>query len=60
MTSVYTEVDERLCTYCERIDDERHFILYYDVIDYERQCLFEKTNCHYPEFRDLDGLEKLK
>ena len=38
-----TEVNERLCAYCERIDDEKHFILYCDVIDYERQCLFEKV-----------------
>ena len=55
-----TEVNERLCAYCERIDDERHFILYCDVIDYERQCLFEKVNYHYPDFRDLDDLDKFK
>ena len=53
------EVNERLCTFCERIDDERHFILYCDAIDYKRQCLFEKVHFHYPEFRDLDDLEKL-
>ena len=41
-----TEVNNRLCTYCERIDDERYFIQYCDVIDYERQCLFEKVNYH--------------
>ena len=55
-----TEVNERLCAYCERIDDERHFILYCDVIDYESQCLFEKVNYHYPDFRDLDDLDKFK
>ena len=54
------EVNERLCAYCERIDDERHFILCCDVIDYERQCLFEKVNYHYPNFGDLDDLEKFK
>ena len=54
------EVNERLCAYCDRIDDERHFILYCDVIDYERQCLFEKVNYHYPDFRDLDDPEKFK
>ena len=49
-----TEVNERLFAYCEGIDDERHFILYCDVIDYERQCQFEKVNYHYPDLRDLD------
>ena len=57
---IKTEVNERLCAYCERIDDERHFILYCDVIDNERQCLFEKVNYHYPDFRDLDDLDKFK
>ena len=55
-----TDVNERVCAYCERINDERHFILYCDVIDYERQCLFEKVNYHYPDFRDLDDLDKFK
>ena len=55
-----TEVKQRLCSYSERIDDERHFISYCDVIDFERQCLFEKVNYHYLEFRDLDDLEKFK
>ena len=55
-----TEVNESLCAYCERIDDERHFILYCDVIGYKRQCLFEKVNYHYPDFRDLDDLGKFK
>ena len=43
-----TEVNERLCAYCKRIDDERHLILYCDVIDYERQCLFEKVKLPLP------------
>ena len=47
------EVNERLCTYCERIDDERHHILYCDVTGYKRQCLFEKVNCHYPDLMIL-------
>ena len=55
-----TEVNERFCTYCERIDDEGHFILYCDVTGYERQCLFEKVNYHYPDLRDLDDIDKLK
>ena len=29
-------------------------------MDYERQCLFEKVNYHYPDFRDLDDLKKFK
>ena len=59
-TNKVSLTNERLCAYCERTDDERHFILYCDVIDYDRQCLFEKVNYHYPDFRDLDDLDKLK
>ena len=55
-----TEVNERLCAYCERIDDERHFTLYRDVINYEHQCLLEKVNYHCPDFRDPDDLEIFK
>ena len=57
---INTEVNERLCAYCERIDDERHFTLYCDVINCEHQCLLEKVNYHYPDFRDPDDLEKFK
>ena len=32
-TNKVSLTNERLCAYCERIDDERHFILYCDVID---------------------------
>ena len=53
-------VNERLGAYCEIIDDERHFILHFDVIDLERQCLFEKVIYRYPDFCDLDDLEKFK
>ena len=28
-----TEINGRPCAYCEWIDDEKHFILYCDVID---------------------------
>ena len=55
-----TEVNERLCAFCERMDDGKHFILYCEVIYHERQCLFEKVNYHYPDSRDLDDLEKFK
>ena len=55
-----TDVNESLCTYCERIDYERYFILYCDVINYERQCLVEKVNYHYPDFRNLDDIEQFE
>ena len=37
-----TEANERLCAYCERIDDERQFILYCDAIDFKRSVCSRK------------------
>ena len=55
-----TDVEERLCPYCMRIDDEKHFILNCDAIVYERQCRFNKMRIRYPIFFDLDDLQKFQ
>ena len=55
-----TDVKERLCPYCMRIDDEKHFILNCNAIVYERQCLFNKIRIRYPIFFDLDELQKFQ
>ena len=55
-----TDVKERLCPYCMRIDDEKHFTLNCDAIAYERQCLFNKIRIRYPIFVDLDDLQKFQ
>ena len=53
-----TNIKERLCPYCMRIDDEKHCILNCDAIVYERQCLFNKIRIRYPIFLDQDDLQK--
>ena len=52
-----TDVKERLCPYCMRIDDEKHLILNCDAIVYERP---NKIRIRYPIFFDLDDLEKFQ
>ena len=52
-----TDVKQRLCPYCMRIDDEEHFILNCDAIVHERQCLFNKIRIRYPIFFDLDDMQ---
>ena len=44
---------EHKCTYCIRSDNEKYFILNYDVITYERQCIFDKIKCWFPIFLTL-------
>ena len=55
-----TDVKERLCPYCMRMDDEKHFILNCDAIAYERQCLFNKIKIRHTIFFDLDDLQKFQ
>ena len=55
-----TDVKERLCPYCMRIDDEKYFILNCDAIVHERQCLFNKIRIRCPIFFDLDDLQKFQ
>ena len=55
-----TDVNDRLCISCKKVDDERHFILDCCVISAERQCLFEKIHACFPNFVDIDDLQKFK
>ena len=55
-----TDVKVRLCPYCMRIDEEKHFILNCDAIVHERQCLFNKIRIRYPIFFDLDDMQKFQ
>ena len=55
-----TDVNERLCTYCKRLDDERHLILDCGIIRSERMCLFNKVQSRYPIFIDITDLQKFE
>ena len=57
-TKSKTPVNERICIVCQCLEDELHFVIACSVNQYERDIFYNKVCQKFPEFSQLDDVEK--
>ena len=57
-TKPKTPVNERICIVCQCLEDELHFVTACSVNQYERDIFYNKVCQKFPEFSQLDDVEK--
>ena len=57
-TKSKTPVNERICIVCQCLEDELHFVTACSVNQYERDIFYNKVCQKFPEFSQLDDVEK--
>ena len=53
-----TPTENRLCHYCNVIENEMHFMLYCSINEEERGVLLTKIEAVNPHFKDLPPIDK--
>ena len=57
-TKPRTPVNEIICIVCQCLEDELHFVTACSVNQYERDIFYNKVCQKFPEFSQLDDVEK--
>ena len=57
-TKPKTDIEKRLCHFCNIVEDEIHFLVNCGVYSHERKTLFDKAQSKFPNFLNLDDQKK--
>ena len=57
-TNPITPVENRLCPYCNLVEDEIHFLFQCELYTNDRVAFFNKVNQYTPGFLDLEQPDK--
>ena len=59
-TRVKTPITERLCPFCNVIEDEQHFLLTCKIYDQERNRMFSKISTKYENICEIESRSAFK